>query len=205
MGIFTSEITMSSNNEQIDIQQQQQPANDVLFPTWLHKNYYQNYMLFIQLFPELKMKLNLKNTTILVWWIKSLRCELEFPSFTENNKISSFQQLLIIKTFRPDRLYNAMEIYACKALKSLKSSSLNLHHLYMNETNNIEPILFITSAGSDPSIELENFAIEIVSSNKFKQLAMAGGNTQQALELIETAINGDWICLKNVHSYTLVT
>ena len=82
-----------------------------------------------------------------------------------------------------------MEIYACKALKmkSLNPSSLNLHHLYMNETNNIEPILFITSAGSDPSIELENFAIEIVSSNKFKQLAMAGGNTQQALELIETA------------------
>ena len=46
---LTGEITMSSNNEQIDIQQQQQ-ANDVLFPTWLHKNYYQNYMLFSNYF-----------------------------------------------------------------------------------------------------------------------------------------------------------
>ena len=35
---LTGEITMSSNNQQIDIQQQQQQqANDVLFPTWLHK------------------------------------------------------------------------------------------------------------------------------------------------------------------------
>ena len=99
------------------------------------------------------MKLNLnKNTTMWSNWIKSLRCELEFPSFIdENNKISSFQQLLIIKTFRPDRLYNAMEIYACKALKmkSLNPSSLNYIILYMNETNNIEPILFITSNVSD--------------------------------------------------------
>ena len=48
-------------------------------------------MLFIQLFPEFKMKLNLnKNTTMWSNWIKSLRCELEFPSLMKIIKLAHF-------------------------------------------------------------------------------------------------------------------
>ncbi|GBG84147.1 hypothetical protein CBR_g38121 [Chara braunii] len=77
----------------------------------------------------------------------------------------------------------------------------------------VEPILFITSTGADPSQELEEFALRTLHSSssgshssspgspyRYCQLAMGQGQADDALTLLrECAANGDWLCLKNLH------
>merc|ERR1719410_77177 len=66
------------------------------------------------------------------------------------------------------------------------------------------PILFITTPGGDPSAELEEFARQYAQDSgshmQFHQMAMGGGQNDDAIKLVQDAArNGDWVCLKNLH------
>jgi len=50
-----------------------------------------------------------------------------------------------------------------------------LRSIYESESTPLEPILFIISAGSDPSNELMEFAETVVGRQGFHELAMGGG------------------------------
>ena len=76
--------------------------------------------------------------------------------------------------------------------------------MFKEETSNRLPILFVTTPGADPSAELDDFAKtyggEEAPSMNFHQLAMGGGQNDDAIRLLhEAARSGDWICLKNLH------
>ena len=45
----------------------------------------------------------------------------------------------------------------------------------MQETDNLTPVLFVISAGSDPSKELEEFAEKEIGRQNFQELSMGGG------------------------------
>jgi len=63
--------------------------------------------------------------------------------------------------------------------------------------------LFITSPGSDPSDELQEFAAMEIGRQGYHELAMGGGENQAAIKLMkEAAEKGEWICLKNLHLVT---
>ena len=63
--------------------------------------------------------------------------------------------------------------------------------------------MFITTAGADPSADLEEFALKRVGRAKFAQLAMGSGQQEPAMEAIKAAaLNGGWVCLKNLHLLT---
>jgi len=75
--------------------------------------------------------------------------------------------------------------------------------LYETETTCADPILFIISAGSDPSTELSEFADQVVGREHYHQIAMGGGQNDIAIEMIKSAAQkGDWVCLKNLHLVT---
>jgi len=65
------------------------------------------------------------------------------------------------------------------------------------------PILFMTSAGADPSRDIEEFAVSQVGKDKFKQLAMGSGQGEVAVKLVtEAARTGGMVLLKNLHLVT---
>ena len=63
--------------------------------------------------------------------------------------------------------------------------------------------MFITSPGSDPSDELQEFAAMEVGRQGYHELAMGGGENQAAIQIMkEAAEKGEWVCLKNLHLVT---
>ncbi|XP_053164065.1 cytoplasmic dynein 2 heavy chain 1 isoform X1 [Hemicordylus capensis] len=131
---------------------------------------------------------------------RSSTCEQDFPSIIAN-RLSLFQQVLVVQAVRPDRLQSAMALFACKALgtKELSPPPLNLKRLY-KETLEIEPILIIISPGADPSQELQELASVERNGDCYHQVAMGQGQADLAIQTVkECARNGEWLCLKNLH------
>jgi len=62
------------------------------------------------------------------------------------------------------------------------------------------PLLIVTTTGADPSQEIEEFAARCVGKDRYKGLAMGGGQQEIALTLLRSAASsGDWLCLQNLH------
>ncbi|KAF7250799.1 Cytoplasmic dynein 2 heavy chain 1 [Varanus komodoensis] len=160
--------------------------------------------------PVLYQTLCLQDAPLWQTFSRSSMCEQDFPTIIAN-RISLFQQVLVVQAVRPDRLQSAMALFACKALgiKELSPPPLNLKRLY-KETLEIEPILILISPGADPSQELQELAsIErngvcyhqaITRIFELLKVAMGQGQADLAIHTLkECARNGEWLCLKNLH------
>ena len=114
---------------------------------------------------------------------------------------SSFQKVLIVQAFRPDRLQSAILQFVTDVLRidSVSPPPLSLATLH-SESSNQTPLLFISSPGADPSKELQEFAAKTVGLGNYEELAMGGGQQEIAQNLLRNAAaNGTWLCLKNLH------
>ena len=122
-------------------------------------------------FPSLYASLGLHNREAWLAFVKHPHCEREFPH-SMAGKISAFQQLLVVKALRPDRLQSALQLFAMRVLglKQLSPANLNLRRLYERDTLPSEPVLMIISPGADPSQEIQEVAESIVGSNHFHQV-----------------------------------
>jgi dynein heavy chain 2 len=122
-------------------------------PGWATKDRAAAYTALASNFAALISRLNLHDHTVWNNWAKSARCEQEFPSMAIGNGVSPFQRLLLVQALRPDRLQSAIQMYVCETLqvKSLAPpQGFNLAKL-VEETSPTEPILFVATAGADPS------------------------------------------------------
>lgn len=174
------------------------------FPRWATPDRKPMFNSFASLFPKLIRALQLENQDMWMGFAASAECEKEFPSSVKT-QITPFQRLLVVKTFRPDRLESAMDSFVCEALgkRTIAPAPLSLKSLYENDTDCFTPILFITSPGSDPSDELQEFAAMEVGRQGYHELAMGGGENQLAIQMMkEAAEKGEWVCLKNLHLVT---
>merc|ERR1719265_2105396 len=156
-------------------------------------------------FPRIDEVWQLTKDAIWLPWVASDKCEETFDG-SIYSRMSSFQRVLLIQAVRPDRLESALTMFACEMIgvSSLSPPALSLVRLYCDESAPTEPVLFVTTPGADPSLELEDFARthsqQSAKSFSFHQLAMGGGQNDQAITLInESARVGDWVCLKNLH------
>uniref|UniRef100_A0ABM5FWF4 Cytoplasmic dynein 2 heavy chain 1 n=2 Tax=Agamidae TaxID=81953 RepID=A0ABM5FWF4_9SAUR len=150
--------------------------------------------------PALYQTLCFQDAPLWQTFSRSSMCEQDFPSIIAN-RLSLFQQVLVVQAVRPDRLQSAMALFACKALgiKKLSPPPLNLKRLY-KETLEIEPILIIISPGADPSQELQELASVERNGECYHQIAMGQGQADLAIQTVkECAQNGEWVCLKNLH------
>ncbi|CAM4781010.1 unnamed protein product [Rotaria magnacalcarata] len=170
-------------------------------PAWVNEERSFDVSSFKTTFPQLFSNLRFDDET---WsrWNSVNDCELHFP---EDKHLTSFQQILVIQAFRPDRLESAMKQFACDllGLKDISPETLNLRKLYSKETISTEPILIIISPGADPSAELRDLAMEIVGKDRYAEIAMGQGQMEIALDLLKKCSNqGTWLCLKNLHLVT---
>lgn len=120
-------------------------------------------------------------------WLDLPRCETEFPAsdLHASDSFSHFQRLLLVKALRPDRLMNAISVFINSILGSSPSSTTssstpssnredantnNQMARVLSESSASSPILFITTPGSDPSLELRDFASKTIGLSSFFQV-----------------------------------
>ena len=154
--------------------------------------------------PSLYQLLDLPSDDMWTHFAKSSQCEREIPPVIAKS-LSHFQQVLVIQTLRPDRLQSTMEQFASTALglKELSPATLNLRRLYSTDSLASEAILVVISPGADPSQEIQELAEAEVGLEHFHQVAMGQGQADIAIQSLRTcAVNGDWLCLKNLHLVT---
>ncbi|KAF1331353.1 Dynein heavy chain, partial [Globisporangium splendens] len=116
--------------------------------------------------------------------------------------LSPFQKLLVVQALRPDRLQSAIIQFICGVmqLKSLTPPPLDFKEIGTDEASNVTPVLLLTTAGADPSKELEEVASAVVGKAHYFEVAMGGGQQDKALSLLKsTTQHGEWLCLQNLH------
>ncbi|TPX32194.1 hypothetical protein SmJEL517_g04664 [Synchytrium microbalum] len=177
----------------------QQDSVGAEVPSWVPSDKVNKFRL-LQSLPRIKASFSDREG----WsrWISQNACEDSFPPAAK--QLTPFQQLLIIKTLRPDRLLTSMTNTACEILDmpSLALNPLTFPQLHEESTSH-EPILFITTPGADPSEELRAYAVTAVGEASFKSIAMGQGQGDVAIKLLrDAASKGGWILLQNIHLVT---
>lgn len=176
-------------------------AND-LVPKWLPENRIQEVFLLQVALPNLYSPLKLEEESLWQNFMQHSDCENKIPTDL-SQKLTVFQQLLIIQALRPDRLYSSVTKCAAKLIgvRNLNQHLINLSQLYQEATP-LEPILLISSGSIDPSLELRDLAYKIMPG-KFVEIAMSDTERQTALQALpKAASEGQWLCLKNLHLVT---
>jgi dynein heavy chain, axonemal len=134
--------------------------------------------------------------------------DLEMPEadplpsgFTD--RLSQFQLLLIMRVFRPDRVYNAVKRFVMYAMgeQFVQPPVLNYQRIFDQMTPST-PAVFILSPGADPQSDIQTLGMQLgfPPPTKFKFLALGQGQAGKAEELLEQgAARGYWILLQNTH------
>ncbi|CAD5121743.1 DgyrCDS10220 [Dimorphilus gyrociliatus] len=136
-------------------------------------------------------------------WYKSKMTEkLKFPTPFDKG-LSLFQQLLLLRCFRVDRVYAAVTNYVVKIMgeKFVTSPIVNLENI-LERSNPNSPVVFILNPGATPISKLEQLAesIKYIGKNRLKALSLGQGQECTALSLLEIAISrGQWLLLQNCH------
>ena len=140
--------------------------NNVSLPSWADQSSVEMFGSYCQMFPDIVKGLRLENDA---WkrWYDDKEPESNFPS---KMMLRGFQKALLISVFRPDRLQRALELFVCReiGLNNLNEAISSVSNIFHVESSNEIPTLFITSLGSDPSKELEDFANKQVGHERFQ-------------------------------------
>ena len=95
--------------------------------------------------------------------------------------LTQFQQLLILRCFRPDRVFSAVKLFVISEMKSdyfVQPPVLKYERIYYQSSPN-SPVVFILSPGADPLSSLQNLAKTLsFYPQKFKSLALGQGQSK---------------------------
>ncbi|XP_025092040.1 dynein heavy chain 10, axonemal-like isoform X1 [Pomacea canaliculata] len=119
-----------------------------------------------------------------------------------NSRMSDFDQLMLLRCFRVDRIYRAVMNYVTKIMgESFVTPPIVSYDRVFDQTTPMTPIVFILSPGSDPASDLMKLAERVeFAANKLKFLSMGQGQDTVAIQLLEVAISrGQWLMLQNCH------
>ncbi|XP_059157269.1 dynein axonemal heavy chain 6-like [Physella acuta] len=118
-------------------------------------------------------------------------------------KLTKFQQLLLIKTLRLEVLHTSIALFIKDQLgsKYITTGTFDLREVYQ-ESKAKSPLIFILSPGCDPSSQLLRFAKELRGSTlHLDMISLGRGQGPKAEELISKAqiLKGRWVFLQNCH------
>jgi len=108
--------------------------------------------------------------------------DLEAPEQTSipcgySDSLNKFQQLLVVRIFRPDRVINAIKNFIIERMNDyyVKSPPINYTKIYEQSTEKT-PIVFILSPGADPFSDVQKLVEQVgIGMNKFRFLALGQG------------------------------
>jgi dynein heavy chain len=122
-------------------------------------------------------------------------------SFNWNNKLTSFEKLMLISVLKPEELMMAISSYINEILGRdfIENKTTTLSQVYDDMQPSI-PLIFILSSGSDPLTSLQKFANEKEFSEKLHCISLGQGQGAAAEVLINKAKTvGHWVYLQNCH------
>ena len=114
-------------------------------------------------------------------------------------KLTHFQKLLVLRSFRPDKIIPAVTNYVSHVMgeKFVAPIPFNLEPCF-KESDAYTPLLFILSPGSDPMANLLRFAEQ--EKIKVESVSLGQGQGPVAMKWIEEGIkDGFWVVLQNCH------
>jgi dynein heavy chain len=138
-------------------------------------------------------------------WYTSTEPENEYiPEFDERirseKEIGRFIHLTLVRSIREDRTV----IFAMDFIRKMLSKDYtdpvndNIEDIWA-ESNNREPVLFLLSAGADPTQNIEDFARRKKKSS-CDRISMGDGMDAAALEACKSGfLSGNWVILQNCH------
>jgi dynein heavy chain len=120
-----------------------------------------------------------------------------------SDKLSPFQQLLVYRCFRPDRVYNGVKRFVMWKMgeQYVQPPVLDYNRIFAQSAP-ITPVVFVLSPGADPQSDIQNMGIVLgfTPPTKFKFLALGQGQAAKAEEMLEHGIaRGYWVLLSNCH------
>jgi dynein heavy chain len=109
------------------------------------------------------------------------------------------KKMIVLRCFRTDRVNFAIRNYVEYFMKKefVENKPTNLKDVF-EESKPTEPIIFVLTAGVDPTDQLMKQAEE--RGVQFESLSMGRGQSEKAKRILsEGAENGNWIFLANCH------
>ena len=186
---------LSQEDEQSSEQDQALSQESSLTPpTWLSPDKYQIIQQLITLknFKTLDIHDN--------WWYEHYYIKLH-PFEQVIKSYTRFQQLIILKILRPERLLPAIQMIISEELdqKLIHPPSFDIKASY-NDSNCITPLIFLISSGMDPYKDIQKLAIELGYEQKCVAISLGQGQGPYAEQAISDAIDaGTWVVLQNCH------
>ncbi|CCW67502.1 unnamed protein product [Phytomonas sp. Hart1] len=134
------------------------------------------------------------------WYLLELPEEAELPGDWQNLCRDNYiQKMIFVRCLRPDRLVFMVYEFIEDQLGSqfVEPPSFNLKEAYEESSNSI-PLVFVLSAGVDPTTQLN--AIAQREGHTLKTLALGQGQGENAKRAIqELSQTGGWVFLANCH------
>ena len=173
-------------------------------PGWLVPDQLGSYRGLASAYPDVIRSLALSDDR---WakWAQQPAPEKSFPpNVTSPYFTSPVLRLLLVRVLRPDRLLPALQSFVTDVLQveSVNPPPASLSRLAETSAA-VTPLLLIATTGADPTRELADTAASSVGASAYCEIAMGGGQQEEALRQLRTAAQeGRWLCLKNLHLVT---
>ena len=117
------------------------------------------------------------------------------------DKTSRFEKIIILKAFRPDKVFLALTKYIMAELgeQFVSPPPFDITKSF-EESNCLSPLIFILSPGADPMGSLLLFSEKMGFDEGFQSISLGQGQGPIAQRMIEEARDmGQWVCLQNCH------
>ncbi|XP_014215495.1 dynein heavy chain 3, axonemal [Copidosoma floridanum] len=128
--------------------------------------------------------------------------ESPLPEPFEGESRASLKRLVVLRCVRPDKLVPAIRNFIIEKMGQtfVEPPPFELQDSY-DDSDNVTPLIFILSPGSDPMSSLFKFADDIgMSAKNLKSISLGQGQGPIAAEAINRALEtGEWLVLQNCH------
>ena len=118
-----------------------------------------------------------------------------------HDKLTPFQRLLVLKTFREEKVIFAVREFVGAVLseKFMIAPPFDLLGTYLDSVP-LTPIIFVLSPGADPAAYLQRLADDRGFADRLHMISLGQGQGPIAERLIDQGVkDGLWVCLQNCH------